>query len=537
MEGLNNAVFFVCDKIIELQAAFIGHAWGVAKVVLIIALCTAAINYAISGSGFKESLVKIIKAFIFFAIVMKAYPSAVGWITTYTYELANTSMYPSIEATLNKTQLDIAENSEYMAVENKKGTYGNTVTTSEKVSEDKDPRQYFGEMTKKRTKGETEYTVVAPAAVLRIVLLVAGECFRAADEAPRSGGILDMPDIGMVIKGTICAFFVIFTGIFAVLDYLIAFLEFMFITSVGIILFPTMLWDGSKFLSEKFVGAVVGFFVKLLFCNICIFIMLWGFITLAKQYTVVPFTGLPDEIISLAFSCLLFFYICKSGPALAQGLLSGSPSLNAAGAIGAAGAAVGAAAAVGGMAGGAVKAVAGGAAKAGFEGASALTKAGAAAGAAKTLGGGAGAQAGAFMSSLGGSAKEGLKGAGGDLARSLIGGKGGGDGGGGAGGAAGINPHSNRDKLLKEKNADGTRKGLGQHFSEKKSAGENAGLDYMAKQEAKADKKAKAQDYDYQSQLKIDKAADSFSADMAKKGGYEQSDIQAGLDYIRGDGA
>ena len=78
MDGLNNAVFFVCDKIIELQKAFIGHAWSVAKVVLIIALCTAAINYAISGSGFKESLVKIIKALIFFAIIMKAYPSAVG---------------------------------------------------------------------------------------------------------------------------------------------------------------------------------------------------------------------------------------------------------------------------------------------------------------------------------------------------------------------------------------------------------------------------------------------------------------------------
>jgi type IV secretion system protein TrbL len=292
-----------------------------------------------------------------------------------------------------------------------------------------------------------------------------------------------LPDFGRLLRGFICAFVLILTGILGVLEYVMAYLEFMLVSAVGIIMFPMSIWEGSKFLAEKLISAIIGFFIKLLFCSVCIFIMLYGFISLAKRYTALPFTGTADEIMTVLFTSLFFFVICKSAPGLAQSLLSGTPSLSAGGAITAVAGAAGAAAGAMGMAKQAGGAVAGGAAKGLFAGAGAISQAAGAAGAVKELGGGAKNRMGAVMSSLGKSAGEAVKSGGGDLVRSLVGGKSSGGGKGGAG--AGLNRHSQKQKFLSETNADGQKKGFKEQQAERGKQGTDIGLDYMAKKEAK----------------------------------------------------
>ena len=66
METLNNAFFFVTDKIISLQAFFIGQALAIGQLVLLISILAAALNYALTGQGLKENIIKITKALIFF---------------------------------------------------------------------------------------------------------------------------------------------------------------------------------------------------------------------------------------------------------------------------------------------------------------------------------------------------------------------------------------------------------------------------------------------------------------------------------------
>ena len=476
MNGINDAFFFVIEKIIDLQAFFLKEAWAIGRTVLLIAILSAAVNYAISGGGFKESMVKIGKASLFFFMIMFLYPRIIGYITAWTFEKARTSTYTSIEAYVNQTQTTIADSmtgqgmiiDEHGEVSYQKGTYGSVTMQSSKVSEEADPMRYFDQILQERQYSNMAYTCVAPAAVLRVVLLIAGECLRFSDEAPTKFGI---PNIAAVIKGIACAFFVILTGVFAVLEYLMAFLEYMLVAGVGIILFPLSLWDGSKFMSEKFIGAIVGFFMKLLFCNIAIFLMLYGFISMARQFVTVPFTGLPDEIIRVVFTCLLFFYICKSAPALAQSLLTGTPSLSATGAISAATGAVAAAGATMGIAKQAGGAIAGGVAKAAFGGAGAIAAASGAVDAAGAAGGGKAAKAAAALGSLGHSAGEALKASGGDLARSLLGGGSGGAGAGGMGAGAGINRHSQRQQFLMDKNDKGEKKTFKEHSTERKAAG------------------------------------------------------------------
>ena len=482
MEGLNTAFFFVADKLVDLQRFFMEQAWIIARYVLTIAILSAAINYALTGQGIKENIIKIGKAFVFFVLIMGMYPRIIGRITAWTFEKAHVSTYVSIERYLRSSREEIAVGETETATPSRiRSTWGRRSTQSTRISEDRDPSRYFSGVIKRRTYDKFTYTVVAPAAALEIILLVAGECIRSADEAPNRG---IFPDLGRVIKGYVCGFMVIFAGVLAVIEYLIAFLEFILVTGVGIILFPLSLWEGSKFMAEKLIGAIIGFFVKLLFCNICVFLLLYGFMALAKDYTTTPFTGQPDEIVVVIFTSFLFFFLCRSAPGLAQSLLTGAPSLSAAGAIGAAASAVGAARGVMGLAGKVGKAGATGLAQTAVGAGGMLKQADKAAETVRELGGTAGQQAGAFMKSMGGSAKEAALSKGHDLMRSLLGGGKNSGGGGGAGG--GINPHSHRQQHLADRNTDGTNKTLGQYFAQREKTGEDLGLNYMVKAEQKA---------------------------------------------------
>jgi hypothetical protein len=470
METLNTAFFFVTDKIIELQAFFLREAWNIGRIVLVISLSLAAINYALSGQGLKENLVKIGKAVVFFIVVMNLYPAIIGRITEWTFQKAYDSTYGSIAQYVEETKTEVSVSlpapgapigsaADLYSVNPRPG-----ITTTETTS-----NPYFTQIVKTREYGDMQYSVVAPAAVMEIVLLVAGDCIRYADNAPTKWGF---PNFGAILKGLLCGLAVMVTGIFAMIEYLLAFLEFMLVTSVGIILFPLSLWEGTKFMAEKLIGAIMGFFIKLLFCNICIFLLLFGYISLLRGPA---FTGRPEEILILLFISLIFFYICKSAPGLAQSLLTGTPSLSAAGAIGAVGGAIGMAAGAIGMAKTVGGAAVGGVAKTAFTGAGAISQAIGAKNAAYMRGGSGLDQAGAFMDSLGSSMKETALSAGDGLTRSLLSPRSGGRGGGGSGFSA----HSQLQQFNAPNETDGSRKTLGQHLAGRRAAGAARGNEFM----------------------------------------------------------
>jgi hypothetical protein len=54
----------------------------------------------------------------------------------------------------------------------------------------------------------------------------------------------------------------------------------------------------------------------------------------------------------------------------------------------------------------------------------------------------------------------------------------------------GVNQHSQKDKFLNEKNEDGTRKSFDSHLADRKKAGTDKGLDYMANMEARQNQMA-----------------------------------------------
>ncbi|MDR2941715.1 MAG: type IV secretion system protein [Treponema sp.] len=438
--AINNSFFFVIDKILDLMPFFHEQAYSIAKVVLLIALLSTGLNYALTGTGLKDNVIKILKATLFFFIIMIAYPRIIGWITNYAFVLAKGSIFNSVEKHFQAVTEEVTQSYDIIVPAGPADgtlymnnnttnvpykTFTNTYTTQIKGN---DNLNLFSDLTKNRLHQKTKmtYTVAAPAAVMKIIFFIAGECMNFADNKEKG---LHLPDFSRVLKGLICAFTLIITGAFALIEYIICFLEFMLVASVGIIVFPLSLWEASKFAAEGFIKAIIGFFMKLLFCNIAVFLLIYGFITLfyiiaAKNTDGVAqgFTGELDQIVFISFFCLLFFVICKSAPGVAQSILTGAPSLTGAGAIGAvAGVAAGVAATAGFVKSKASAAkdtagsIVGGVAKT----SATFAEAGAAAKAAGENGGSRWNQAGAFMSSLG-------KNASASLARSIYGNQSGG---------------------------------------------------------------------------------------------------------------
>ncbi|MCL2381219.1 MAG: type IV secretion system protein [Treponema sp.] len=494
MEVINTTFFFITDLIVTIMAFFIAQAWNIGSFVLIISICTAVINYAITGQGLKENAVKIAKAVVFFILIMGIYPRLMGFITEQSFRWARDSVYVHMSQHLQEAREDLAEAAAQLPERGRRRTAIQDLLNSPGMSE---PMSFFSSMIQRREvvlerqNNEREartitYTVIAPAAALEVVMLLSSIGFNHARMASWS-------DFNNALIGNLIGFLVMAVGIFAVIEYLMAFLEFMLVAGVGVILFPLSLWEGSKFLAEKLIGAIIGFFLKLLFCNITMFLMMFGYLALLREFATTPFLALPDQLIQIGFSSLLFFYLCKSGPGLAQSLLSGVPSLSAAGAAGAAGSALLAAKKTAGMAmsgaktlGNAGGAVAGGAAKTIFGAAGMLSQAFGSQQGAKEAGGTKAQQAGAFFSSIGNSAATAMKASGGNLARSLLGG-----GAGGGGGGGGTNRNDNLQGHLARRDANGNRESVKDYMADRKAGGKDYGKMHVQKDKMnKANEKA-----------------------------------------------
>lgn len=476
--SINNAFYFVVDAILDLQEYFLREAKEIGSVVFVIAILSAALNYALTGTGLKENAIKIMKATLFFLIVLAAYPKIIGVISSWTYSMAQQSIYKQVnEYFQEKVRRVIGEgeviviNPGYNAVESRYN-YVHKFTRQIVVTQERDHLGLFSNINlgkeHEHKKTGIKYTTVPPAAAIEIIFVIAKTCIFYADYKE---GVI--PEFSRILKGLICAGILIFTGVFALLEYLICFLEFMLVSSVGVILFPLSIWEGSKFMSEKFIGAIIGFFMKLLFCNIAIFLMLYGFISIFYIFASpdsVGFNGEADQIIFIVFSCMLFLYICKSAPGLAQSLLTGTPSLSATGAISAATGAVAAAGAVMGYAKTAGKLAEGGAgglAKAGFNAFGSVTQANAASNAVKELGGSDKQQGAAWRKSMAGSIGTSLKAGALGLTRNLLGDR-----------APGTNPHSWREKF-NQANENGQKMTLSQYANLRKEKGAEIGKNIM----------------------------------------------------------
>ncbi|EHP83955.1 TrbL/VirB6 plasmid conjugal transfer protein [Geobacter metallireducens RCH3] len=156
-----------------------------------------------------------------------------------------------------------------------------------------------------------------------------------------------------------CYLIVILAYVVMACQIMITFIEFGIVSTLGIILLPFGISKHTAFLSEKAIGAIIAFGIKL---------MVLSFVVAVIQPVLLALPALgPDptfnQMMTLGVTVAVIAFVVAQAPGVASAVLSGSPSLSAGAAAGtalsaAAGAAAPAMAAAGMATGGA--AVAGG---------------------------------------------------------------------------------------------------------------------------------------------------------------------------------
>lgn len=480
---LDAPFFNLLEDFASLQTYFMAQALFIAKIVITLNIGFMAIKYAIKGEGFKEPVVKLLTSLILFLIIINSYPLMIRGLNRVIYDWSYGSTYGKVAEMIQKTT-DSGETSEFWAKKEKDpDAYSDIIKVLvEKTGNGNIAKKYVLDIFD-RGSDNRPGMFIRPNAVMRLLMLTFENIWNKVLTCLKPKGKIPFPqDPGGAVILTLTGFALLLGGIFASMQYFICAIEFTLITSVGCILLPFMLWDGTKFLTEKLVGAIVGQALKLLFITLAFMLTINGFLALMVR----EFDGHIDQAIYTLFTVFFYWMLCQHGPALATALLTGTPQLSMAEGLQTAGSMAGAA--VAGAAG--VKAVASGAVKTGTQAKSAINKAQGAAQAAKESGK---SQAGAVMGSLAGSAKDSVKSGMHGLARSLTRGKSS-TGGGGASAGSGNQEKpeptknlNNRYSTLERRNAsneNGNRKTGKEFGAESKQMGYDR---YMNNQQAKTE--------------------------------------------------
>ena len=480
---LDAPFFTLVEDFSSLQTYFLAQAMFIAKIVLTLNIGFMAIKYVAKGQGLSEQLIKVLSSLIIFLIVINSYPLMIQGINRIIYAWSYGSTYGKVAEMIQKTTSSGEATEFWEKKANDPDAYSDIIKTLEtETGKGNVGKKYVLDIFDKGT-AKRPGMFIRPNAVMRLLMLSFETIWNKALTCLEPRGALPFPrDTGGAVILILTAIAVVLCGILASLQYFICALEFTLITSVGCLLLPFMLWDGSKFLTEKLVGAIVGFSIKMLFVTIALMLTINGYLALMVR----PFDSFIDQAIYTVFVSLFYMMICQNGPALAVSLLTGSPQMSLMEGVAAAG--TFAAAGVAGAAG--AKAAASGAAKTAVRAKSAGDKAAGAAKAAfgdtkgQTMGSRIAAAAGAGARSIGDSAKESVKSGVHGLAQSLTKGKGGG--GGAGGGASG---GKNRWSTLEARNTpkdDGNRKTSKEFGQENRAKGAERYAGYKAEAQAKA---------------------------------------------------
>ena len=499
-EMLDAPFFNMLEKFGRIQSYFTVVAWDIARIVIILCLGFMFLKHAMTGEGLKDNLVKFLLTFVVYGVVIANYPGIVSGINKLIYEFSVNSTYKAAGervASLQEYAQKVRE--EHIAAlqagvdgmdESVDAGWYDRASLREQASARADAAVKLAEAKEAAEKEsldlaalikddlfEEQTNYIRPTGMGNLIILV---CTEIWGSSPRG-----IDNIGQTILDLLCMAAVVLCGIFGSIQYFVGALEFSLITAVGIICIPFMLWDGTKFITEKLVGALIGFFLKMLFLTICLLFMYYGFLELTLQ----PYEGAIDQLVYFVFSAMFYMMITQNGPKLALTLLTGTPQMSIMEVAQAAGAYGGAALAAKKAGGATAKTAAGGALKTGFAVAGTHARAKGAAEFVKSEGGDKKEQAAAYRASVGASMKEGMAGRASTAGRSLMSG-GGGRGGGapsGGGGTKGYNRYSQTERF-NQANEKGQNLTMREHLGKQNAMGQEDGLNYMIKREELARK-------------------------------------------------
>ena len=317
---IDGPFFDLLGRFGDLYASYTATAYSIGRILLMVDLGLMAIMWALNGGEVQKELNKRLLTIFIVTSMMIWYPSIMTGVMKFAQ---NVGLVP-VRAALKDAQATMQAKAEALLK-----SYYEKVARGDKDA--KIPSNYrtlaanakaniafTGTFTFKGANGKPiQAEFIRPDGIMKYTMIIATPLYAASFK----GNLLT--NAAQVLLCIVALLAMMICAAIVVLQYIMAMVEYQILVGIGVLLVPFALFDKTRFVTEKFVGAIFGHLIKIVLIIVIIGVFSGAFVSLAKM----EFTGGLDQIVKYVFTMLLYAILASSVPAIATGILSGTPSL------------------------------------------------------------------------------------------------------------------------------------------------------------------------------------------------------------------
>jgi type IV secretion system protein TrbL len=317
---IDGPFFDLLGRFGNLYASYTATAYGIGRILLMVDLGLMAVLWALNGGEVQKELNKRLLTVLLVTVMMVWYPSIMMGVMKFAQ---NVGLVP-VRTALSDAQATMQSQAEKLLKD-----YYEKVAKGDKNA--KVPSNYqtlaanakaniafTGMFTFKGATGKPiQAEFIRPDGIMKYTMIIATPLYASSFK----GNLLT--NAGQMILCLVALGAMMICAAIVVLQYIMAMVEYQVIVGVGILLVPFALFDKTRFITEKLVGAIFAHLIKIVLVILIIGVFSGAFVSLAKT----EFTGALDQIVKYVFTMLLYAILASSVPAIATGILSGTPSL------------------------------------------------------------------------------------------------------------------------------------------------------------------------------------------------------------------
>ncbi len=317
---IDGPFFDLLGRFGDLYSAYTATAYSIGRILLMIDLGLMAIMWALNGGEVQKELNKRLLTIFIITAMMIWYPSIMTNIMKFAQNVGLVPVRSALKDAQNVmlAQADALLKSYYekVAKGDKSAKVPNNYRTL--AANAKANIAFTGTFTFKGANGKNvQAEFIRPDGIMKFTMIIATPLYAASFK----GNLLT--NAGQMLLCIVALLAMMICAAIVVLQYIMAMVEYQIIVGVGILLVPFALFDKTRFITEKFIGAIFGHLIKIILIIVIIGVFSGAFVGLAKM----EFTGSLDQIVKYVFTMLLYAILASAVPAIATGMLSGSPSL------------------------------------------------------------------------------------------------------------------------------------------------------------------------------------------------------------------
>ena len=317
---IDGPFFDLLGRFGDLYAAYTATAYSIGRILLMVDLGLMAIMWALNGGEVQKELNKRLLTIFIITAMMIWYPSIMTGVMKFAQALGMVPVKSALRDAQNTMQAKadalLRDYYEKVARGDKNAKVPSNYRTL--AANAKANIAFTGTFTFKGANGKPiQAEFIRPDGIMKYTMIIATPLYAASFK----GNLLT--NAAQVLLCVIALLAMMICAAIVVLQYIMAMVEYQILVGVGILLVPFALFDKTRFITEKFVGAIFGHLIKIILIIVIIGVFSSAFVSLAKM----DFTGSLDQIVKYVFTMLLYAILASSVPAIATGILSGSPSL------------------------------------------------------------------------------------------------------------------------------------------------------------------------------------------------------------------